>query len=126
LPDAAVEVLSDRFGGGHEFSEINRGPYVDATRRALELGAAHPTIASGDYRVTLLRIPALYVMALWFHAKDDGQDLIFPIPPAPAELESGRAYGVAEFEAALREPARRRAAFDDEAWPGTQGGSRRT
>lgn len=124
LPEAAVEVLSDAAGGNHTFSEINRGPYVEATRETLASARSHPQIEKGEYRVTLLRIPALYVMALWFHATDDGDDLVFVIPPMPQELSTGKAgYSIEEFNAVLQEMAEARAKFDDrpEATPDTAG-----
>ena len=105
LPDAAIEVVATE--NGHEFALINRGPFVAGTRAALARAEAHPEVAGGEYRPTVLRVPALYVMALWLHASGGDGDLIFPIAPAPAELDVGRAWRLDDFQATLRELAQR-------------------
>jgi hypothetical protein len=113
LPDAAIEVVATE--NGHEFALINRGPFVAGTKAAFARAEANSEVAGGEYRPTLLRVPALYVMALWLQASGGGGDLIFAIAPAPAELDVDRAYRLDDFQAALRELAQRLSSSRDPA-----------
>ena len=49
-----------------------------------------------------MRIPALYLMALWLHG-DGPNDCVLPLPPAPPYLEAGKRYSVKDFCALLTE-----------------------
>ncbi|MCA1748412.1 MAG: hypothetical protein LC634_02365 [Sphingomonadales bacterium] len=58
----------------------------------------------------MLRIPALYVVALWLHAQGEREDMIIPMAPAPQEFNSEQTvYTVDEFDEALRNVAARQA-----------------
>ena len=61
-------------------------------------------MTAGNYEVRMLRVPALYVVALWLKDLDGDDDLIVPLVPAPAFLEAGRAYREAEFLDTLEAP----------------------
>jgi hypothetical protein len=112
-PPAAAEVTVDRDGHPTAFDHINRGPFVSATVRARKAAAKLPSVRDGDVEVRMLRIPALYVMALWLKHLDGGPDTVIPLDPAPDFLEAKRAYTEAEFLQALAAPARARLAFDN-------------
>jgi hypothetical protein len=108
---AAVEVTADA-GGAAQLAHINEGRFVgatvDAIRRAEEIAAGDPR----DYELRLLRIPSLYVYALWLHADD--ADQLIPFDPAPSVLRANDAYDETAFIAALRPLAEQRLAAEPE------------
>jgi hypothetical protein len=97
--------------------QANEGPFVAATAAAIIRAEAEPELADGDYELRLLRIPALYFVALWLHDEDGRGDVVVPLDPAPAPFEPGRSYSPDEVLAELANQARRRIRFDD-AGPG--------
>ena len=108
-PVAVAEV-----GGEGAGFMVTEGRFVAATARAIERAEGRDDI--GDAEVRLLRIPAIYLMALWLHDPDGGEDLVIPMEPAPAPLEVGRAYRPEELIEPLAELARPR--LDGEALGG--------
>ena len=67
------------------------------------------------YRVEarIVRIPALYVMALWLKDLDGDDDVVVPMAPAPPYLEANRPYTEQKFLKALAGPAKERATFSN-------------
>lgn len=114
-PIASAEVADQDKGSGFQ---ANEGPYVESTAAAIEHAERDPDLADNDYEVRVLRIPALYVMALWLKNEQGGADVLIPLDPTPAPLEAGRKYAPAEIRSPLAEAARARLAFDDEDEPG--------
>jgi hypothetical protein len=110
---AGAEVATDAAGGVAAFSQLNEGPFVQSTAEALRALEERPEAAAGNYEVRMVRVPALYVMALWLEDLDGDQDLVLPLAPAPAFLDTQRMYPEQEFLDALAGPARERLAFDD-------------
>ncbi len=100
--EAAVSAaeLSDKGDGGLAFSEVNDGPFVQATIEALTTAEALDEVQRGDFELRLLKIPAVYVVALWLHSETD--DLIIPMAPAPRGVTAGRAYSADDLLQALR------------------------
>jgi len=86
---------------GYQFAGINEGPFnkqmVDMMKRI------EPQIREADYEPRLLRIPALYIVALWL--KSPNGDLYVPLEPSNPEVEVGRLYKEKEFDAALERAA---------------------
>jgi hypothetical protein len=68
----------------------------------------HPATRESSYAVRLIRVPPLYVMALWLSDERGGDDLVMPMPPTPPYLEAGRPYRGDEFPNLLAEDARKR------------------
>lgn len=112
-PVAAAEAPVRGSARAGRLAAVNSGAFVAGTVAALGAANAEASIAAVDHEPRLLRIPALYVFALWLHAKGGGQDTIRVIAPAPDYLEVGRAYTPEEFLGLLRDPARQRLAVDD-------------
>jgi len=109
-PVAAAEV--DAGGGSKvQFSHFNTGPFVEETARAIIQAEGLDEVAKKDYEARILRIPALYVMALWLHSDKD--DIIIPMPPTNDSLDAKKAYSAKEFFASLAPAAKERQAFDD-------------
>jgi len=100
---AAVEVR-ERAGAADEyqFVSLNSGPFVEATVEAI-----HRLEAGGHDlgEVRLIRLPALYVEALWLHGDENR---FVPLSPAPSDLDPYRIYPEREFTALLDEIAARR------------------
>jgi len=110
---ASSEVSADASGQPTTFAQVNEGPFVQSTARALRELAGMPVVESGNYEVHMLKIPALYVVALWLKHLDGNDDLFVPLEPAPDFLEAGRLYREDEFLDTLESPARQRLEFDD-------------
>jgi hypothetical protein len=102
--------IADEAGAGFQ---ANEGPYVAATADAIARAEDDPDLAAGDYEIRLLRIPALYFVALWLRDEGDDDDVLVPLDPAPAPFEAGRRYRPDEVLAELAASARTRLEFDD-------------
>lgn len=100
---AAVEVREASGGPDrYEFVSLNSGPFVQATVEAI-----HRLEAAGHDpgEIRLVRIPALYLEALWL-AGDENR--FVPLPPAPSDLEAYRIYREREFTSQVEELASKR------------------
>jgi hypothetical protein len=97
----AAEVTGGRGGAPAEaFAGLNQGPFAAGTAAAIEKVERAKQFATGDYELRVLRVPGLYLMALWLHgAKDD--DWIIPIAPAPPGLEAEHFYSASDFTARM-------------------------
>jgi hypothetical protein len=107
-PVASAEVTPE----GGDF-QANEGPFVAATLAAIERAEEDPELSDGRYELRLLRIPALYLMALWLKDEDGEGDRVIPLDPAPEPLEAGRHYRPAELMDELARMAAARREFDD-------------
>ena len=66
---------------------LNRGPFVEGTRAAIELAESLPQVTSAEYEPALLSVPALYVVTLWLRSSSKEVPMIFlPISPRPSLL----------------------------------------
>ena len=71
---AAAEVLADANGNATLLANVNHGPYVEATARALAQVATLSAVGAGSYEVRLLRFSAIGLMALWLKPDAGGAD----------------------------------------------------
>ncbi len=110
---SAAETLDGGAGGEARFASVNAGPFVDGTTQAFASVSKDPTFATGDWEMRVLRVPALYIFAVWTHDKAGNADRIRPIAPAPAYLDASRTYSWDEFVAAVRPQAEAKLAGDD-------------
>ncbi len=110
---AAIELPGrDTPGAG---AVVNRGAFVDSTVKALHDAERHERAGAERLELRLLRLDALYLLALWLHPVGDGDDLYVPLAPAPPPLRAGDAYDSQSFEAQVSELARSTAAAYDSA-----------
>jgi hypothetical protein len=105
---ASAETTRGPDGGGggsgsDEVSHFNEGPFVAATEKALASVRGLTQVQAAGFDVRLLRIPAVYMMALWLHSP--ATDLLVPMAPSPIGKE-GKPVAPAEFFAELGEVAR--------------------
>lgn len=98
-PTVAAEV--SHASGQHEFAGLNRGPFVAQTLSAMKKAELDSEVRDGDFEPRLLRVPALYVVALWLKERTTGKDILIPLDPAPPSLTPGRHYTANEFMAEL-------------------------
>jgi hypothetical protein len=109
-PNAVASVEQDTEGGGVSSTE---GPFAEATARAIERAEEDPRLADGDYELRVLRVPGLYLIAVWLKDLNGDGDVVIPLDPAPAPLEAGRSYRLDELEPELASMSRERLSFDD-------------
>jgi hypothetical protein len=110
---ASAEVGVDEKGNVRGFDHVNEGPFVAATAAAQKAAATLPQVRDGRMEPRILRIPALYVMALWLKDLDGDSDVLVPMAPAPPYLEANRPYTERGFMRALAGPAKERQAFSN-------------
>lgn len=110
---ASAEVGVDANGAVRGFDHLNEGPFVQATAAAQRAAAELPQVRDGRMEARILRIPALYVMALWLKDLDGDSDVIVPMAPAPPYLEADRPYTERDFMKALAGPAKERREFSN-------------
>jgi hypothetical protein len=101
---AAVEVPTAQRGPAG--AVVNRGSFAQSTLTALATAERQELVASERVELRLLRVNALYVVALWLHAAEAGADIFVPLAPAPAPLRAETAYESAPFEKEVSELAR--------------------
>jgi hypothetical protein len=111
---AAAETHQDPEQGIPAFASINAGPFVTGTIAALKTLATDPAFTKGDWEGRMIRIPALYIMAIWAHEKKTNADLIRVTAPVPPYLDANKTYTWPEFKAVLQEPAKQKLANDDD------------
>lgn len=102
---ATATVGTGEGGAGMEFSHVTQGPFVEATVEGLRRAEALDEVASGDYELRLLDVPAMYLRALWLHGENGEGEMLIPLPPAPDGIEPYRAYSEPELVAALHPAA---------------------
>jgi hypothetical protein len=102
---AAAELAIDRQSSALRFVGVNAGPYVASTVTALQTRLCEPELKSRDWLVRLLRIPSVYVMALWLHDASSGEDRLWALGPVPKNLEENRMYSWPHFSDALNKVA---------------------
>jgi hypothetical protein len=112
---AGAEVHVDASGAANLLANINYGPYVQATADAIEKASALSAVAAGNYEARVLRFAAIGVMALWLKPDAGGADILYPLAPTPAGIDAEKPYSEAQFLAAIRPLAERRAAKKDPA-----------
>lgn len=107
---AAAEVQTDSSGKAILLASLNFGPYVEATGRAFAHLATLSQVAKGSYEARLLRFAAIPAMAIWLKAAAGGQDIVYPLAPAPAGLTAETPCSPPDFVAAVLPIAKKRVA----------------
>lgn len=115
---ASAEVYVGGTGVDVSRLEVNEGPFVRATEAAVGRAEALPELESAAYELRLLKIPGVYLIALWLKADGGGDDLLIPIGETPPGVDADRPYKADELLGALVEPARTQLGFDSS--PGQQ------
>lgn len=87
-------------------ASINRGALVQSTVEALETAERHEPVRAEAFEPRLLKIPALYVTALWLHRSGESDDLVIPLAPTPQPLTTGEIYDGPRFAREVADMAR--------------------
>lgn len=107
--DAAVVALAEAAStsptGPVGGALTNEGPFVLGSEEALAFSERQDEISKGSYVLGLLRVPALYVVALWLRSEDRPatRDRFVPVSPAPAPLTANVLMKPKAFITALRQ-----------------------
>jgi hypothetical protein len=107
------ELLAETKFDTQELSQLNQGPYAAGIANSIARAEADPRVKARDYQVGVLRIPGIYVIALWLKDVKGNDDAIVPVPPVPQELEADRFYSLAEFTNVAIGMAKKRLEFDN-------------
>lgn len=104
-PLAAAEVRVDADTKATLLVNINSGPFVASSARALDQIALLEVVKNGSYEARLLRFSAIAVVAIWLKPDSGTGDIIYPLAPAPAFLQAEKTYSASEFLALIRPAA---------------------
>jgi hypothetical protein len=94
------------------------GPFTKSTAEAVGSVESSSEVADGEYDLRMLRVPGIYLMALWLKDRQGQDDIFVPLSPAPAGLEAGARYSWDDLQAQLKEPATRVIADERKQRPG--------
>ncbi len=97
----AAETIAATATDDAQLASVNDGPFVAGTAEAFTAIAKDPLFARGDWELRLVRVPALYVLAVWAHDRLTGDDRLRPIAPVPGFLDASKTCGWEAFAAAL-------------------------
>lgn len=93
-----------------ELSQINQGPFAAGIANSVARIEGSQHVAGADFELAVLKIPGIYLLALWLRGNND---TLVPVPPAPREFEPERFYNAPEFLAIARPLAQRRLETDN-------------
>jgi hypothetical protein len=98
---AEVAVAPTKAGEGEtlEYSAYQTGPFPRLVLDAVSFATTLPSVATADYKVRILRLPWVFLAAVWLARQND--DLLIPLRPVPHSLEEKRVYREAELTSAL-------------------------
>lgn len=96
---------------GLEFAGLTHGPFAGATVDGLHAAERLPQVEKADYELRLLKVPAVYLVALWLHGANE--EILVPLGEPPAGLKKNKAYTEAAVIRALRETVVRTKEFHE-------------
>lgn len=85
---ATAEALPASGNSQPVFASTSEGPTAASIGTAIAVAESLPEVAEKTYELRVLRVPALYVTALWLKSggRTTADDLFVPLEPAPAGL----------------------------------------
>lgn len=96
-------------GAGKEFTSFNTGAFPLALCDALAEAEHLDYVKNADWELRVLRVPALYVYAIWLHNDKPEHDLLIPVPRVSYGLVANKPYAPADFLNLLLPPAKQAA-----------------
>jgi len=102
-----VESAAATHESTYELGDLNEGPFVAGTDKAIRRAEMLPEVQNGRFEAFLLVVPALYVAALWLQDRDGDADLLLTIPPSNPALEPYAPMTSAAFLDIVRNLARK-------------------
>jgi hypothetical protein len=112
----AAEVVHDPRGGGSQFGALTTG-FVTGAEEAFRLVDQMPEVQQRTYEVRALRVPSLYVMALWLKDLQGDQDRFVVLPPAFAPVQALRPYTTSDLLAILQQLAKHKLPLEKQVTP---------
>ena len=101
--ETVIEGYCNENDESHEFGGFNQGPFVQGTRDVISLAEKLEETANDDFEVAMIRLPWIYVMALWLKHADPFNDIIIPFGPLHSEFTAGQRYTQQQFVATLKD-----------------------
>lgn len=100
---ATAEALPTSASGTPVFAQTYEGPMAVSFGTAIGLAEKLPELASKTYELAVIRIPALYLTAIWLKGPlpDASDDLFIPLNPAPKGLKAEKKMKADAFLKAL-------------------------
>jgi hypothetical protein len=112
----AAEVIPDPHGGGSRFGALTTG-FVSGEDHALRLLEQLPDLQRTNYELRALRVPALYVMALWLKDLQGDQDRFIVLPPAFPPVQPLHPYSTGDLLPVLQRLAAQKAPMEKRVLP---------
>ncbi len=104
-PDPVVATEVYEPGGGAEPRVVNvsRESHHRKTRRMAEGVETLPETRGNDYKMRVLRVPALGVEAFWLKAEKPDEDLVVPFRSLDRDILTGQPYKSERFLERIRD-----------------------
>ena len=106
-----IEIGVDEATNTHTFHHTNMGDHVDNLIALYDRAGDHPALKEKDYEINILRVPACYVLAVWFKGADHAHEFFVPLAPVHHNFEADRSYEADEFMDLLEQAAREMASY---------------
>lgn len=99
---ASIEISESEQDGQLEFTHLNHGPFVAGTVDTIAFAESLSEVQAHDYELRLLKIPGLYIIALWLHGPSD---ILVPLAPMPDLVTPNSHYSEEALVATIRQSA---------------------
>ncbi|WP_374653698.1 hypothetical protein [Phenylobacterium sp.] len=111
--DEAPAALADIDLHSHAFSAVSEGPQITSLGRRIRSVEADSAASDEHYDVSIIRVPALYLTAMWLKGRDGRPDVVIPEASPKSPLIAGKRYSLEQFNAELKPVAERLLAETD-------------
>ena len=88
-----------------EFRGLDEGPFAAGTEEAIR-SVEEDDAVKGNFDITYLIVPALYVVALWLRDRDNKGDIIVPVAPVSLALTPNKPMSPEDFLKVLADLSR--------------------
>jgi len=113
----AAEVLAPPPGGGSsKFASLSTG-HTEKMIEVLRQAESVPDVVNGKYEFRCLRVPALYVTAVWMKDLQDADDLFLLVPPTFPPFREQHVYHAGDLLQLLQAAASQKVAQERKLTP---------
>lgn len=110
----AAELSEPPPGGGPlQFNSLTTG-HAHSMEAVFEKAENLPEVAGREYEIRALRVPALYVMALWLKDLQGDEDRFLLVPPVFSPFNQGAVYNPKDFLQLLHTAASKKLAQEQQ------------
>ena len=85
-----------------KFAAVTEGEHIRALGANLRAAESSAAQGGSDFDVAMIRVPALYLSAVWLKGRGGADDVIIPGESPKSPLTAGKRYTPAEFNSALK------------------------